>query len=847
MKPQSAFIQYAVFVILVFFNACSQGDSQPTVPTVQDLSIKNITQQESNRTLWGVWQITLDPDTLETSVVPWRGAEDHWNARKWLENGPCHDCLKVLSVTDNPDGSKDFEVELTHPFSNPNLTGFDVRGIPMFNHGHDFGDVSVTIPTMESGNGALLNPAGYTYLYNYLTAGHGPGGLQGYSKGYFASATKPDSMINGYRRHISDDPANTRCALYAGDSVTEIYTIDMPDTFVFGYAVDASWAPPTIKPVTDPMEDFPPEANCLEPWKIFVNEFPIDAGLTDEGGWTRLVIDVYDHQGASTHGEPVIVCPEILTYGVIAEFKAAYSDHATYEAIITNEEDAVPGTYRCLISVLDDEYNPDEWWISLTSFQVINILVDSHTEDFGWSKTWGGIEEDIGYGVECDQYGNSYVTGSFTGVVDFNPGFYQDEHTSNGSTDVFLSKYNQSGDYQWTITFGGPGVDAGLAVAVGYDDGVYVAGKFQDTVDFDPDSGTENATSNGSADAFVAKYDWLDGHFYWVRTWGGSQEDVAKAVAVDTFHDSNIAVAGEFRGTVKFWPTTSDSVSNGMNDAYLIRFQPNGGFEGRLTWGGQQLDAATGVATDEDDNVMVCGYFSNNTDSSGIDFNPGIETDTHTSWGQTDAFLVKYDSTSDYEWGAHWGGMVNDTAQGVCMSPASSYNLAYVAGYFQGAIDFDPGSGEYFDASDGLSDAFLCRYSLDGVFDWERSWGGTGMDVAYDVDSHDYPAPFVTGYFSGSCEFDPGPPAVVGTSHGGTDVFFGSFTEDGAFSFARTWGGPDDDYGRACGAPYWQRYYITGNYSGTNIDMYPCEEEDLHTSVGGTDVFLTKFLWDGCW
>ena len=215
--------------------------------------------------------------------------------------------------------------------------------------------------------------------------------------------------------------------------------------------------------------------------------------------------------------------------------------------------------------------------------------------------------------------------------------------------------------------------------------------------------------------------------------------------------------------------------------------------------------------------------------------------------GQSDAFLVRYDFTDDYIWGVHWGGTENDSANGVYMTPESGSSVIYVAGYFQGAIDFDPGSGEYFDASDGLADAFLCRYDLNGVFDWERSWGGTGMDVAYDVDCMSYPAPIVTGFFSGNCYFDPGPPAVMGTSHGGTDVFFSSYTEDGEFSFARTWGGPNDDAGRACGTPYWQRYYITGDYSGSSIDMYPCEEDDLHSSLGGTDVFLSKFLWHGCW
>jgi hypothetical protein len=250
---------------------------------------------------------------------------------------------------------------------------------------------------------------------------------------------------------------------------------------------------------------------------------------------------------------------------------------------------------------------------------------------------------------------------------------------------------------------------------------------------------------------------------------------------------------------------------------------------------------------DEDGGIAVTGYFMNNNDSSGVDFNPGSGSDIHVSWGNSDVFLSKFTNSNNFEWARHWGGSDNDSGNGVVMSGASSYGLIYVTGNYQGAIDFDPGSGEYYDASKGSTDVFLVRYDLNGVFDWERSWGGPGMDNGFDVDSHDYPVPVVTGYFSETCQFDPGPPIVADFSHGGTDAFFSMYTEDGGFILARTWGGPGDDAGRAVGAPYWQRYYIAGYFTGSNVEMDPCETEDLHSSKGDTDAFLSKFLWHGCW
>ena len=88
----------------------------------------------------------------------------------------------------------------------------------------------------------------------------------------------------------------------------------MPDgAFVFGYAIDASWETPDEKPVTNPITDFPAEANCFEPWKIVAIEETVTENiLTDTGGQTQVNIFVYDHQGEDSYLDPVVECPELF-------------------------------------------------------------------------------------------------------------------------------------------------------------------------------------------------------------------------------------------------------------------------------------------------------------------------------------------------------------------------------------------------------------------------------------------------------------------------------------------------------------------------------------------------------
>ncbi len=317
--------------------------------------------------------IVVDPEEKGFEIVPLRQVASHWNVVLWLEQAPCTDCMNILGWSGTPDGTLLFEVQITNPFDNPNLTGFDVRGIPMFRGSYVFDASGLNTPDRTSGDGELVNADGHTTLYNLTTIGSGPEGLQGYIKGKGATAIAPNAVLNGYKRHITDDPANTRNAFYAGSSVIATYEIDMPDgQFIFGYGIDASWASATNKPVTDPMNDFPPKANCTEPWRIEISGDPISyAGSTD------LVIDVYDWQGKATHLEPVLECPELFEGELTAAWYEDGDGYSRFEVTVANQKSAVEGEYRFLISAEDkmNAVSPD--WLDLTGYQIVTLQVEN--------------------------------------------------------------------------------------------------------------------------------------------------------------------------------------------------------------------------------------------------------------------------------------------------------------------------------------------------------------------------------------------------------------------------------------------------------------------------------------
>jgi len=353
------------------------GNDQVAMTGQNDANVGN-----QNHHLWAYNLFYYDAakDTIE--VIPDRFIATHWNVLSWLEQAPCSNCLQVTSFTNSDHGTKLIDVMIRHPFPSPNLTGFDVRGITLFNGNKVF--IVAGLERPGGATGRLVNPDGHTTLYNSTTIGGGPNGLQGYLKGKFASATVPDADLNGFIRYFSDDPNNTRNAFYAGDEITMTFDIDMPDaSFVFGYAVDASWTPALVKPVTDPMTDFGPEANCPEAWKVVVpQKIPIGGGVKPCGGGIKLVIDIYDWQGKDETHLPRVECNELFDGQVEAVWTEDGAGYTRYEAIVENTNFAPEGDYECLIIKEASENDPvGKPWLDLTAYQITSITVDPMVDE----------------------------------------------------------------------------------------------------------------------------------------------------------------------------------------------------------------------------------------------------------------------------------------------------------------------------------------------------------------------------------------------------------------------------------------------------------------------------------
>lgn len=115
--------------------------------------------------------------------------------------------------------------------------------------------------------------------------------------------------------------------------------------------------------------------------------------------------------------------------------------------------------------------------------------VKSQSPTFEWVKGIGGGTESIGYSIELDAFGNVYTTGSFMGTVDFDPGLGVFNLAAVGQRDVFISKFDASGNFIWATSFGSPLNDYGRSLFADASGNIYLTGSFEGTADFDPGTG----------------------------------------------------------------------------------------------------------------------------------------------------------------------------------------------------------------------------------------------------------------------------------------------------------------------------------------------------------------------
>lgn len=380
--------------------------------------------------------------------------------------------------------------------------------------------------------------------------------------------------------------------------------------------------------------------------------------------------------------------------------------------------------------------------INFTSKGLLDIFIAKYNSagTLLWCKTAGGTGNDEGDKIFVTPDGSVYVAGTIIGSATFDWIIATVNGGAFAGEDLFLTKLNSQGEFQWVKTYGSASQDwiddvsmldgnfyftghyygtftagpitlnpaggssayffmkadaegnpvwgkntGGLSRISSGSDKLIIAGLFGGTANF----GNVTFTSNGPNDLYIGAYD-LTGNQLWVKQFGGSGSENMRSICYDRNSD-RIYWAGCFQNTMAMGST--NLTSSGQYDIFVSKFDSDGNNIWAKRAGGVNYDFANCTAVDDLGNVFISGYCMETSSFGNVNV---------VSAGQGDAYVAKYNTNGDFQWVKSGGGSGQDNGMSLIINPTGGL---YLAGFFENSASF----GNISLSSYGVGDAMLIK------------------------------------------------------------------------------------------------------------------------------------------
>ncbi len=451
-----------------------------------------------------------------------------------------------------------------------------------------------------------------------------------------------------------------------------------------------------------------------------------------------------------------------------------------------------------------------------------------------YSTYLGGSSGDQALAIAVDTLGSAYVTGK-TISLDF-PLVHQYHNSYNGDYyDIFVSKFSKDGSSLIYSTYvGGIRDDEARDIAVDTNGNAYIAGSTY-SQDF-PIVSSYQTSLQGLVDAFVAKLS-PDGTALLYSTYlGGTSNDEANAIAVDS--GGNAYIAGYTYSTDFPINNAYQSDLAGGNDAFVTKLSASGIYIPYSTYlGGTAEEEATGIVVDVNSNAYITGF----TSSTNFPTTSGSFQPVH-GGGTYDAFATKLSPTGSPYFSTYIGGNDSDRAGAIAIDTTAN---VYIAGS-TASINFPTTATAAQTALKGMADAFVTKIVTAGSsLSYSTYIGGTNTDTAkaIAVDKNDNIN--VAGETT-STDFPTLNPFKK-TNSGFSDAFvarlrFSAADVSYSLHFSTYLGGSADDKATAIAVDQRGDVYLCGYTASTNFPVIRAMQPTFKPTVKDTDIAMDAFV-----
>lgn len=449
-----------------------------------------------------------------------------------------------------------------------------------------------------------------------------------------------------------------------------------------------------------------------------------------------------------------------------------------------------------------------------------------------WIKDIGGAgSSSITTILKTDNQNNIYITGIYSGTVDFDPSPTGVKNLTSigGSFDAYVAKYDTNGALIWAISLGGAGTDQPNGMDLDKNGNITITGQYDSpTLDADPSTGVFNLTNAGAKDLFIIHLD-NNGNFLWAKTIGGIGIENGSKVISDAA--GNLIEAAQFQATVTVG--TTSYTAKGAIDGLLIKYDTNGNIIWSFSVGsvGGGDNSITGVLVDGNGNIDIDGYLNGTVNLNPLGTGPNIVANNA-------MYVAQYTPAGILTWVKSISNALPTNGANIALD---AQNDVYLVASFSGTTIFG-GAGTL--NSKGTQDLLLAKYSSNGTLQWDKDVGGAGSSISnYGISSNNNNL-YITGYFNGTIDFDPSAAVVNVKDHGIRDLFVAKYDANGNYQWALGEGNNtcNNTLGRYVTVDNNNDLLFTGSFCSTvNFDLSNCTTDNVTAQSNIRDIFIAKY------
>ena len=343
-----------------------------------------------------------------------------------------------------------------------------------------------------------------------------------------------------------------------------------------------------------------------------------------------------------------------------------------------------------------------------------------------------------------------------------------------------------NGTLAWVETFGGSGIDQATAVVTTEDGAYMVVGST-----YSNDGHFAGLKSTTDADYFLMRVR-PDGGVDWTKVYGGDDDELATGITKTS--DGGYVLVGYSRSDNCFTGS-----NGGFHDYYILKVDAQGNEIWCQNFGYPGSDQAQNIIETREGDLMVTGFFD--VSASGGQGNDDREN-AGTLHGVGEYWGIKLDADGQFFWKRYFGGSNNDRSYNVMQTNDGGFVLI-------GSSESDD-----FDITDskGSYDYWAVKLSAEGDLEWTRSFGGSEIDIAYDI------ATTLDGNFlivgdARSNDQD------VSTNYGNADIWLVAIDPQGNLIWEKSLGGSMFDSAKDLLPMNDNLYCVTGSSRSNDVDV----------------------------